>query len=110
MLQLVSFNYWHRRFNYISRSFTGHTNVVKTIGCLLIPLVVIAIPKEWVPLDGLTVVHHRAMFMFTLAAIFWVFEPIPIFATSMLVIFLELVLLPDSGIVYAISGREESNF
>lgn len=38
MLQLISFNYWHRRFNYIGKTFTGHTNVVKTIGCLLIPL------------------------------------------------------------------------
>ncbi len=110
MLQLISFNYWHRRFNYISKTFTGHTNVVKTIGCLIIPLIVISIPKELIPLDGLTVVHHRAMFIFTLAAIFWIFEPIPVFATSMLVIFLELILLSDSGVVYAIAGKDESSF
>lgn len=110
MLQVTYYNFWHRRFNYISKTFIGHTNVFKTIACLIIPLIIIAIPKEWIPLDGLTVVHHRAMFIFTLAAIFWIFEPIPIFATSMLVIFLELVLLSDSGIVYAISGKEESSF
>lgn len=50
------------------------------------------------------------MFIFTLAAIFWIFEPIPVFATSMLVIFLELVFLSDSGVVYAIAGREENSF
>src|SRR5690606_2256262 len=110
MLQITHFNYWHRRFNFIGKTFTGHTNVFKTIGCLAIPLLIISIPKEWFPLDGLTVIHHRAMFIFTLAAIFWIFEPIPIFATSMLVIFLELVLLSDSGIVYAIFGKDEASF
>lgn len=110
MLQLITFNYWHRKFNYIGRSFTAHTTVVKTFWCLIIPVLVISIPKEWIPLEGLTVVHHRAMFIFTLAAIFWIFEPIPIYATSMLVIFLELVLLSDSGIVYALSGKSEAAF
>lgn len=110
MLQPKSFKYWHRKFNLIGKYFTGHSNVGKTIACLLVPLIIIFIPREWIPLDGLTVVHHRAMFIFTLAAIFWIFEPIPIFATSMLVIFLELVLLSDSGIIYAIVGKEESSF
>ena len=110
MSQPVFLKYWHRRFDLIDKYFTGHSNVGKTIACLLVPLMIIFIPREWIPLDGLTVVHHRAMFIFTLAAIFWIFEPIPIFATSMLVIFLELVLLSDSGIIYAIAGKDEHSF
>lgn len=110
MLHPTYLNYWHRRFSYIGKTFIGHTNIFKTVVCLILPLMILSIPKEWIPLEGLTVVHHRAMFIFTLAAIFWIFEPIPIFATSMLVIFLELVLLSDSGIVYAVSGKEESSF
>ena len=110
MPQPKFFKYWHRKFNLIGQYFTGHSNIGKTIACLLVPLIIIFIPREWIPLDGLTVVHHRAMFIFTLAAIFWIFEPIPIFATSMLVIFLELILLSDSGIIYALVGKEESSF
>ncbi len=110
MLQPTSFKYWHRKFDLAGQYFTGHSNIGKAIGCLILPLVIIFIPREWIPLDGLTVVHQRAMFIFTLAAIFWIFEPIPIFATSMLVIFLELVLLSDSGFIYALVGKEESSF
>jgi len=110
MLQLKYFDYWHRRFHFLSRTFSGHTNVLMVLACLVIPVFIISIPKEWIPLDGLTVVHHRAMFIFALAAIFWIFEPIPIYATSMMVLLLELVLLSDSGFIQALSGREESSF
>ncbi len=66
----------------------------------LVPLLILAIPRDWIPLDGLTVVQQRVMALFVLAALFWVLEPIPIYATSILVIVLELVLISDQALVW----------
>ncbi|MGF1669679.1 MAG: SLC13/DASS family transporter, partial [Balneolaceae bacterium] len=46
-----------------------------------------------VTFPGLTLAGHLAMSIFLLAAIFWMFETIPIYSTSILVILLEVVLL-----------------
>ncbi|WP_224997320.1 DASS family sodium-coupled anion symporter [Cesiribacter sp. SM1] len=106
----VRFNYLHRTFNYISKSFTSHADVGRVLGCLIIPLIIISIPREWIPLEGLTTVQHRSIAIFSMAALFWIFEPIPIFATSMLVIFLELVMLSDSAVSFALSGQDATSF
>ncbi len=52
------------------------------------------------PLDSLSVAGQLSLGIFFMAAIFWMFEPIPIFATSMLVILLQIVLLSAQGPVY----------
>src|SRR5690606_27447080 len=39
--------------------------------------------------------------LFLLAALFWIFEPIPIYATSMLIIVIELLFLSDTSILFA---------
>ncbi|MDG5767973.1 SLC13 family permease [Balneolales bacterium ANBcel1] len=49
------------------------------------------------PLGGLSFAGQIGLGIFFLAAIFWMFEPIPIYATSMLVIFLQIVLLSSQG-------------
>ncbi len=52
------------------------------------------------PLASLSIAGHIGLGIFFMAAIFWMFEPIPIYATSMLVIFLQVVLLSSQGPVY----------
>jgi sodium-dependent dicarboxylate transporter 2/3/5 len=106
----VTLNYLHRTFNYISKSFTSHADISRVLGCLVIPLIIISIPREWIPLEGLTIVQHRSIAIFSMAALFWIFEPIPIFATSMLVIFLELVMLSDSSVSFALSSQDAATF
>ncbi|EMR02454.1 SLC13 family permease [Cesiribacter andamanensis] len=110
MLLHVPLNYLHRRFDFYSKSFIPHANKVKLSACLVVPLLIFVVPLEWIPLEGLTVIHQRAMAIFFLAALFWIFEPIPIFATSILVLFLELVLLSDSALAPALQGQEATNF
>ncbi|MCS6971006.1 MAG: DASS family sodium-coupled anion symporter [Planctomycetota bacterium] len=63
-----------------------------------IPLLVWAIPTEALPIAGLTVIGHRALVLFLLAMLLWILEPIAVFATSLAVTLLALLLLSDGGI------------
>ncbi|HSW68321.1 MAG TPA: SLC13 family permease, partial [Bacteroidales bacterium] len=51
--------------------------------------------------EGLPVAGHFALSIFLLAAILWIFETIPIYATSLLVIFLQVVLLSAQGPLFS---------
>ncbi len=44
---------------------------------------------------------HFAMGIFLMAAVFWMLEPIPIYSTSMLVIFLQVIFLSSQGPFYS---------
>lgn len=52
------------------------------------------------PLDTLPFAGQIGLGIFFMAAIFWMFEPIPIYATSMLVIFLQIIALSAQGPVF----------
>ncbi|OEE59166.1 dihydroorotate dehydrogenase [Enterovibrio norvegicus FF-454] len=67
---------------------------------ILIPLVVMLLPASVFPFETLTVMQQRAIALFLLAALCWVLEPIPIYATSVLVIVLELLFLSDKGLIW----------
>lgn len=51
--------------------------------------------------NGLSFAGHITLSIFLLAAVFWIFETIPIYSTSMLVIFLQIALLSEQGLVYS---------
>lgn len=72
------------------------------VTCLL-PIVILSLPEHLLPLSGMSVVEHRVLAIFVLAALSWILEPIPVFATSLLIIALELVLISDKGLVWAIA-------
>lgn len=48
---------------------------------------------------GLSLAGHLAMSIFLLAAVFWMFETIPIYSTSILVIFFQVILLSSEGFI-----------
>ncbi|MBK7410383.1 MAG: SLC13/DASS family transporter [Saprospirales bacterium] len=75
---------------------------------ILIPLFILLIPADRL-LPGMSVIEHRVLALFVLAALFWILEPIPIFATSVLIIVLELVMVSDQGFILfrKSSGGEE---
>ena len=68
---------------------------------------VLALPAETFQMPGLTVVEQRVIAIFLMAAACWVLEPIPIFATSVLAITLELLLISNKGLVFFTSGGGE---
>ncbi|WP_434137939.1 SLC13 family permease [Photobacterium leiognathi] len=64
---------------------------------ILLPLIVLLLPASFFPVEGLTVIQQRVIAIFLLAALCWVLEPIPIYATSVVIIVLELLLLSNKG-------------
>lgn len=56
------------------------------------------LPPTAFGINNLSVVEQRVIALFFLAASLWILEPIPIFATSMLVIVLELLMISDKGL------------
>lgn len=70
---------------------------LKFIIPIAIPLLVLLMPLSAFPFDGLTIIQQRVIAIFLLAALLWVFEPIPIYATSVVIIVLELMMLSDKG-------------
>lgn len=51
--------------------------------------------------DGLSFAGHIALGIFLMSAVFWMFEAIPIYSTSMLVIFFQITLLSQQGLIYS---------
>lgn len=68
--------------------------------CFGLPLLILFLPETYFPLSGINEVEQRIIAIFFLAALCWIFEPIPIHATSILIITLELFLVSDTGWSY----------
>jgi sodium-dependent dicarboxylate transporter 2/3/5 len=69
---------------------------------LVLGLVGFVVP--WlVELPGLSFTGQVTLGIFLMAACFWVLEPVPIYTTSLLVIFLEVLLLSAEGPLYTLS-------
>lgn len=73
-------------------------NTTKTAG-LLLGLAGFMLPLL-ITLPGLSFAGHIALGIFLMAAFFWMLEPIPIHGTSLLVIFLGVLLLSGQGPLY----------
>ncbi|MGA0166065.1 MAG: SLC13 family permease [bacterium] len=73
--------------------------MTKALICVAVPLLVLWLPMNQV-LQGIDVVQVRMLAIFTLAVLCWVLEPIPIFATSVLLIGLELLLISNKGPIW----------
>lgn len=72
--------------------------------CVLLPLVLlvtiflVAVPVEFFGIPGLTVVQQRVIALFVFAAMMWMFEIIPNWTTSLLVIVFSLLAVSNKGI------------
>ncbi|MEF1288478.1 SLC13 family permease [Vibrio sp. M260118] len=72
--------------------------IIKLLISFGLPIAVLFMPIDWIPIDDLTLIQHRLLAIFLLAALLWVLEPVPVFATSILIIALELVMISDKGL------------
>lgn len=52
-----------------------------------------------VTFPGLSLAGHLAMSIFLMAAVFWMFETVPIYSTSILVIFFQVIMLSSEGFI-----------
>jgi sodium-dependent dicarboxylate transporter 2/3/5 len=67
-----------------------------------VPLLLWLIPVTALGIDGLTITQQRMLAVLALAVLFWIFEPIPIFATSILIIGAELFLISTKGLTWLV--------
>lgn len=72
----------------------------KQIGGLILGIVGLVAPF-FLSIQGLSFAGHVALGIFLLAACFWMLEPVPIYATSVLVIFLQILLLSKEGFIFS---------
>ena len=87
-------------------------NLVKY--CVLLPIVLAvtiflwAVPTSFYGVDALTTVQQRVIALFAFAALMWIFEIIPNWTTSVLVVVLSLLTVSDKGLgflCYPEAGR-----
>ncbi len=64
--------------------------------CFVVPLVV--------DIPDLSAAGQRMLAIFLVAIVLWVAEPIPLYGTAALIIFLEIVMISDQSII-ALPGR-----
>jgi len=82
---------------------TGKINVKF---CVLLPIVLIVtlflwcVPTSFFGIEALTVVHQRVIALFVFAALMWMFEIIPNWTTSLLVIVISLLTVSNKGISF----------
>jgi sodium-dependent dicarboxylate transporter 2/3/5 len=83
---------------------TKLTGVILGILGFLIPLIL--------DFPGLSLAGHYAMSIFLMAAVFWMFEAIPIYSTSILVIFAQVIFLSTEGVIdySGIAGYEPESY
>ena len=79
---------------------------IKLLITIGVPIIILLLPTSWIPIQSLSLVEHRLIAIFAMATLFWIFEPIPIYATSLLIIFLELVMVSDKGLYLFRSANE----
>ena len=72
--------------------------ILRLIICFGLSVLVLMMPIDAIPIADLTLVQHRLLAIFLLAALLWVLEPVPVFATSILIIALELIMISNKGL------------
>ncbi|MEQ8552311.1 MAG: DASS family sodium-coupled anion symporter [Cyclobacteriaceae bacterium] len=82
---------------------------VKVIIASIVPIILLILPTTTLGIEGLTIIEHRVIAIFFFAAIFWILEPIPIYATSLLIIFFELIMVSNQGLKMLISSPDPTS-
>lgn len=83
-------------------------NLFKILAAVLVPVIILLIPSTVFDSGGLPVVQHRVIALFAFAALMWILEPVPVYATSLLIIFIELLFISDASFV--LFRSEAQNF
>ena len=71
---------------------------LKTYGSATLGALLLCLPSL-LGLEGLSPAGQITMGIFLMAGLYWILEPIPIYATSLLIIFLQILLLSDQGFI-----------
>ncbi len=76
---------------------------------LLVAAILFVIPLV-IKLPDLSPAGHRMLAIFLVAIVLWVTEPIPLYGTAALIIFLEIVMISDQAVVALPAGFEPASY
>ena len=91
-----------KKMLHLNSGMNNYQNKFKL--CVLLPIVIVVtlflwlVPSGFFGIENLTVVQHRVIAIFVFAALMWMFEIIPNWTTSLLVILISLLTVSDKGI------------
>ncbi|MBZ0257825.1 SLC13 family permease [bacterium] len=85
-------------------------HTLSLVASILVTLVILFLPESMLPLNGMTVIEQRVMALFFLAAMFWILEPIPVYATSVLIIVLALLMISDKPLFLFAGAKDDPSF
>lgn len=84
--------------------------------CVLLPLVLIitiflwAVPTSFFGIEGLTVTMQRTIAIFAFAALMWIFEIVPNWVTSLIVIVVCLLTISNKSLAFCMNTGDASVF
>lgn len=84
--------------------------------CVLLPIVLAvtiflwAVPTTFFGIDGLTVTMQRTIAIFAFAALMWIFEIVPNWVTSLLVIVGSLLTISNKSLAFCMNTGDDSVF
>lgn len=87
----------------------GHSSLnyaIKLAFVLIVTIFLWAVPPAWIGMPDLTLVQQRMIAIFIFAALMWVMEIIPAWATSVSVVVIMLLAVSDSSIKMLIPADE----
>ena len=77
---------------------------VKLAIAIVVSLVLWCLPIEIFGVEGLTVIEQRLISIFIFATFMWVFEAVPAWTTSVLIVVLLLLTVSDSSLWFFVQG------
>ncbi|MCQ2177161.1 MAG: SLC13 family permease [Bacteroidales bacterium] len=84
--------------------------------CILLPIVLAVtvflwtVPSGFFGIAGLTVVQQRTIAIFAFAALMWIFEIVPNWVTSLMVIVISLLTVSDKSVSFLMNTGDASRF
>ncbi|MGM9785258.1 MAG: SLC13 family permease [Candidatus Cryptobacteroides sp.] len=96
--QLVeSYHEWKKAHRLDDKKFVSRT--IRILVALIAALTVWCLPMEsWI--DGMTIIQKRTLAIFLFATLMWLFEAVPAWTTSVMVVVLLLFVTSDSSLVF----------
>ena len=85
------------------------SKLIKAFICFLLPCFILVIPDSYWSIE-LSVVEKRLIAIFLFATLAWILEPIAIYATSLVVILLLLLMISDKSLIFLQNTDKIENF
>ena len=100
-----SYHEWKKAHRVDDRKFVSRT--IRIVIAIVAALTIWCLPMEnWI--DGMTIIQKRTLAIFLFATLMWLFEAVPAWTTSVMVVVLLLFATSDSSLVFFRNAEPEA--